>query len=168
MVPVGKFFASFRLQKKVPQIIADQPNQDGNKMYSFELNSELSELNTLRQHLNHCAQHIGLSPDCILEINISLDELFTNIISYGFEDDLDHPVSFSLRTDQNALIISVEDDGKPFNPLEVEAPETPIDLDNIKIGGLGIFITRKLMDEIFYKRECGKNKLTLKKAIAAD
>ncbi len=134
-------------------------------VYAFELKSKLSKLKTLRQHLNRFAQVIGLPQNCLLEVNISLDELFTNVVSYGFEDDLEHEVSFTLQIDHEKLIISVEDDGKPFNPLEAQAPKIPSHPADIKIGGLGIFITRKLMDEISYKREDGKNKLTLMKKI---
>lgn len=137
-------------------------------VYAFELKSKSSKLKTLRQHLNRFAQVIGLSQNCLLEVNIVLDELFTNVVSYGFEDDLEHEVSFTLQIDHETLIISVEDDGRPFNPLEAQVPKIPLDPADIKIGGLGIFITRELMDEIHYKREDGKNKLTLMRKIRVD
>ena len=57
------------------------------KAYSFELKSDLSELDTLCQHLETFGQKIGLSKKFIFEVNLVLDELFTNIISYGFDDD---------------------------------------------------------------------------------
>ena len=134
------------------------------KMYAFELKNDLSELGNLRRHLKNCAQIIGLSEDCFLDINISLDELFTNVVSYGFKDDLEHSIAFQLQMDIDTLIIRVVDDGIPFNPLEVEEPEYPTDLDDFKTGGLGIYITKKLMDDICYKRERGKNNLTLIKS----
>jgi anti-sigma regulatory factor (Ser/Thr protein kinase) len=137
------------------------------KIYAFELKNDLSELKTLRRHLKKCAQVIGLSEECFFDINISLDELFTNIVSYGFEDDLEHSITFTLNMDIDKLVICVQDDGIPFNPLEVKEPEVPVDQCDFKIGGLGIFITRKLMDDICYKRESGKNKLTLTKFIQA-
>ena len=134
-------------------------------MYAFELKNDLSELRTLRRHLKTCALTIGMSEECFFDINFSLDELFTNVVSYGFKDDLEHPITFRLQIDFETLVISVEDDGMPFNPLEVKDPEMPLDLDGKKIGGLGIFITKKLMDNICYKRERGKNNLTLMKKI---
>ena len=133
------------------------------KMYAFELKNDLSELITLRRHLETCASAIGMSEECFFDINFSLDELFTNVVSNGFKDDLEHLITFRLQMDFETLVISVEDDGMPFNPLEVKDPEMPLDLDDIKIGGLGIFITKKLMDNICYKRERGKNNLTLMK-----
>ena len=55
--------------------------------YSFELKNDLGELETLCQHLNQFGEITGLSEACIHDMNICLDEMFTNIVSYGFEDD---------------------------------------------------------------------------------
>ena len=133
--------------------------------YSFELKSDLSELETLCQHLNKFGQITGLSEACITDINICLDELFTNTISYGFEDDLEHIIRFTINLDNKVLTLNIEDEGIPFNPLEKKDPEIPADLIDVRIGGLGIHIVRKLMDDISYKREQGKNRLTMKKFI---
>jgi serine/threonine-protein kinase RsbW len=132
---------------------------------SFELENDLSELKTLCQHLSKFGQATGLSEACITDINICLDELFTNIVSYGFVDDLDHIVRFSINLNDRVLTLNIEDDGIPFNPLEKKDPEIPDDLIDVRIGGLGIHIVKKLMDHIRYKRERGKNKIILKKYI---
>ena len=63
--------------------------------------------------------------------------------------------------------MQVEDDGKPFNPLEEASPKVSQDLDTINIGGLGIHLVKKMMDDIDYQRVKGKNKLILKKCVAA-
>ena len=133
--------------------------------YSFKLKNDLSELETLCQHLNKFGQATGLSEACITDVNICVDELFTNIVSYGFVDDFEHIIRFTMNLDDNVLTLNIEDDGIPFNPLEKEDPEIPDDLIDVRIGGLGIHIVRKLMDNIRYKRERGKNKMTLKKFI---
>jgi anti-sigma regulatory factor (Ser/Thr protein kinase) len=100
-------------------------------------------------------------------VNICLDELFTNIVSYGFEDDLAHIIRFTMNLDNQVLSLSIEDEGIPFNPLEKKDPEVPADLIDVRIGGLGIHIVRKLMDDIRYDRKQGTNKLTMKKSIQA-
>jgi len=133
--------------------------------YSFELKSDLSELKILNQHLNQFGQISGLSEACITDVNICLDELFTNITSYGFVDDLEHSIRFTIILDDKVLTLTIEDDGIHFNPLEKKDPEIPADLIDVKIGGLGIHIVKKLMDDIRYERKQGKNKLTLKKSI---
>jgi serine/threonine-protein kinase RsbW len=137
----------------------------GSHKYSFELKNDLSELEALCQHLKKFGQATGLSEAFITDVNICLDELLTNIVSYGFEDDLEHIIRFAMNLDNQVLTLSIEDDGIPFNPLEKKDPEVPADLIDVRIGGLGIHIVRKLMDDIRYKRKQGRNKLTMKKSI---
>jgi len=117
--------------------------------YCFELKSRLSELNTLCRHLEDCGSVMGLPQKCLFEINLGLDELFTNIISYGFEDEAEHQIKFSLA--------------EAAGPA---APEDPDDLDSIDIGGLGIHLVKKMMDDIDYQRVKGRNRLILKKCVA--
>ena len=133
--------------------------------YSFGLKNDLSEMTVLRQHVESFGQMAGLSENCLFEIILCLDELFTNIVSYGFDDDRHHLIQFTLQMDDDVLILDVEDGGIPFNPLSKQEPRIPIDPKNIKIGGLGIHIVKKLTTDICYQRNRGKNHLTLKKTI---
>jgi len=133
--------------------------------YKFELKNYLSELKALHQHLNDWGGDIGLPAVSILRINICLDELFTNIVSYGFDDDLEHIIIFTLSGDNNLVVINIEDNGIPFNPLEKIDPDFPDNVESANIGGLGIHIIRKLMDNVSYERKQGKNKLTMRKNI---
>jgi anti-sigma regulatory factor (Ser/Thr protein kinase) len=135
--------------------------------YIFELKNELSELKALNRYLNKWGDDMGLPPDSILRINICIDELFTNIVSYGFDDNVEHFVKFTLKGDNEFVIINIEDDGMPFNPLEKIDPDFPENVESAKIGGLGILIIRKLVDNISYERRQGKNTLTMKKNIQA-
>ena len=74
---------------------------------SFKLKSKLSELDTLCQNLERFGQSIGLSPKCIFEANLALDELFTNIITYGFKDKKEHTIIYYKTV--NAESYSVRD-----------------------------------------------------------
>ena len=132
--------------------------------YKFELKNRISGLKVLNQHLNNWAKDTNLTANSILRINICLDELFTNIVSYGFEDDMEHTIKFTLKAENNLLTINIEDDGIPFNPLEKVDPDFPDNVDSAKIGGLGIHIIKKLMDNVRYERKQG-NKLTMIKNI---
>ena len=133
--------------------------------YKFELKNSISELKTLHQHLDNWGGDIGLSENSILRINICLDELFTNIVSYGFDDDLEHIIAFTLSRDNNSVVINIEDNGIPFNPLEKIDPDFPDNVESANIGGLGIHIIKKLMDNVSYERKEGKNKLSMRKNI---
>ena len=136
--------------------------------YSFELKSDLSELDRLCQNLEEFGQKFGLSKKLIFEINLALDELFTNIISYGFQDDKEHVVKVTLTPENDLLCLCIEDDGKPFNPIEFDSPDVACSVEKCKVGGLGIHIMKKLMDEICYERCGDKNVLNLKKKISPE
>ena len=138
------------------------------KEYSFQLKSSLSELDSLCENLEDFGQKIGLSKKLIFEINLALDELFTNIISYGFKDEEEHIIKVTMTPQNKELCLRIEDDGIPFNPIDFETPDVACSVENCKIGGLGIHIMRKLMDEICYQRCDDKNILTLKKQLAKD
>ena len=136
------------------------------KSYSFELKSDLSELDSLCQNLETFGNRFGLSKKLIFEINLALDELFTNIISYGFKDDNEHTIKVTITPRNEEICLCIEDDGRPFNPVEFETPDLSCSIEECKIGGLGIHIIRKLMDDICYERCDHKNILKLKKGLA--
>ena len=137
------------------------------KSYSFELKSSLSELDRLCQNLETFGNKFGFSKKLIFEINLALDELFTNIISYGFKDDEEHVIKVTLTPQNNELRLCIEDDGTPFNPIDFETPDVSSSVENCKIGGLGIHIMKKLMDEVCYQRCGDKNVLNLKKKLGS-
>jgi anti-sigma regulatory factor (Ser/Thr protein kinase) len=136
------------------------------KKYSFKLKSSLSELDKLCQNVEKFGHTIGLSKKFIFEINLALDELFTNIISYGFKDDEEHVIKITILPQNDTLCLCIEDDGIPFNPAEVQEPDLKCSIEECKIGGLGIHLAKNLMDEVCYERCGDKNILTLKKTIA--
>ena len=108
---------------------------------------------------------MGLSKKCIFEANLALDELFTNIISYGFDDKNEHTIRITISLQNDELVFNIEDDGMPFNPTEAETPDLECTIEECRIGGLGIHLAKNLMDEVCYQRCKDKNILTLKKNI---
>jgi serine/threonine-protein kinase RsbW len=134
---------------------------------AFELKNNLAELSTLCEKLERIGDELGLSRRCLFEINLALDELFTNIISYGFADRSEHIIQVCVSADDNLLTVVVEDDGLPFNPVERQSPDLSRDLEDCKVGGLGIHLVKNLVDEVSYRRSGDKNVLTLRKVIDA-
>jgi anti-sigma regulatory factor (Ser/Thr protein kinase) len=137
------------------------------KQVSFKLRSTLSELDNLCQQVERFGKSNGLSSKCIFEANLALDELFTNIITYGFDDKKEHIIEITIALKNNTLLFNIEDDGIPFNPTEADAPDIECTIEDCKIGGLGIYLAKNLMDEVCYQRCNEKNILTLKKNIDA-
>ena len=135
------------------------------KCYSFELKNDLSELENLCQNCEEIGRSINVSDKSIFEMNLALDELFTNIISYGFNDLREHIIKISITVEGDQLEMRIEDDGIPFNPLESKTPDFQCGIEDCKIGGLGIHLIKKLMDDLQYQRVADKNILVLKRKL---
>jgi len=136
------------------------------KAYAFELKNDQSELEHLCHKCEELGKSVGLSDKSIFEMNLALDELFTNIISYGFQDHQEHIIKIKITVDDHYLLMRIEDDGIPFNPLESETPDLQCDLEKCQIGGLGIHLIKKMMDDVQYQRIAGKNVIFLKRKIS--
>ncbi len=135
------------------------------KVYAIELKNNLSELDHICRTCEEIGQSLGVSDKLIFEMNLALDELFTNIISYGFQDCLEHIIKVTITTEGDQLEIRIEDDGVPFNPLESKTPDFQCGVEECKIGGLGIHLIKKLMDDMQYQRVADKNILILRRKI---
>ena len=129
----------------------------------FTLKNKISELNKLAEELGKFCSENGLSENILFDINLSLDELVTNIIAYGFNDEVDHEISITINKVDNKINIILEDEGIEFNPMDKEEPEFGTALEDREIGGLGIYFVRNKMDKINYERIGGKNILKLEK-----
>ena len=133
--------------------------------YTFELKNDLSELDRLCQNCETVGESLGLSKKLTFEMNLALDELFTNIISYGFADEKEHVIKIDIVAENNELRMRIEDDGIPFDPVIAEEPNLECRIEECRIGGLGIHLIKNLMDEIRYERLNDVNILYLKKHI---
>jgi anti-sigma regulatory factor (Ser/Thr protein kinase) len=132
---------------------------------SLELKNSLSELSTLGSSLEQFGEVLGLSSKILFEITLSIEELFSNIISYGYTDDAVHWIKVAISHEDDMIIIRLEDDGIPFDPLAAEEPDCECPIEQRKIGNLGIHLTKRFMDDIVYERLENKNILTVKKKI---
>ena len=99
------------------------------------------------------------------QIAVAIDELFVNIANYAYPDTGDVTIQFIFEESSRMVTISFIDQGFPFNPLDVAEPDITESAEKRKIGGLGIFLVKKMMDAMDYRREDGKNILTIRKRI---
>ena len=93
------------------------------------------------------------------------DEIFTNIMSYAYEEDADKWVALEMRLEDETVTMTFTDGGRPFDPLETPPPDITLPASERKIGGLGIHIVRTVMDDVSYLRDGGRNILTGRKKI---
>jgi anti-sigma regulatory factor (Ser/Thr protein kinase) len=132
---------------------------------SFKLKNVPSELAILCRNLEKFGASLGLTKKCIFQLNLALDELFTNIITHGYTDGADHWIEIAISHEDGILVIRIEDTGVPFDPDMIKSPD-PVDrIEDCKIGGLGMHLRKKMMDEVIYKRCGDKNIVTLRKNI---
>jgi len=135
------------------------------KSISVIFQNNLSEISRLGEVVDEFGKRNSLSASITNSINLALDELVTNTISYGYDDEKEHQIQLNLKAEGAMFIASIEDDGHPFNPLEKPDVDTNLPLEEKTIGGLGIHLVRKLMDEVSYQYVNNKNVLTIKKKI---
>ena len=129
----------------------------------FEITNQLSELSTIAPVVSEFAAAQGLSSKGLYIINLVLDEIVTNIISYGFKDDRPHSIGIELGLEGPILSMEVTDDGHPFSIADAPGINVGLPLDERPIGGLGCHLVRKMMDEVHYERRAGCNHLRLTK-----
>lgn len=101
-----------------------------------------------------------------MQLDVAVEELFVNIASYAYNPEVG-PATILVQTEGNPLsvIITFVDHGVPYDPLAKEDPDITLSADERQIGGLGIFMVKKSMDEVVYRYEDGKNILSIKKQI---
>jgi len=107
----------------------------------------------------------GLSSDDVFTINLVLDEIVLNVIEYGYDDTAEHQIRVTLSVTDGVLGIAVEDDGKPFNPLELPPPDLDLPIEDRPIGGLGVHLVKSTMDTVQYRRDGNRNVLTMTKKV---
>lgn len=101
-----------------------------------------------------------------MQIDIAIDELFGNIAHYAYKPDVGTAtVRVEVKENPLAVIITFIDHGVQYDPLSAEEPDTTLSAQERKIGGLGIYIVKKSMDEITYEYKDGQNILKIKKYI---
>ena len=96
-------------------------------------------------------------------VNLAIDEILTNTIEHGYEDDERHRIELIVRVEEESLVVVIVDDSLPFD-LGI-APERDLDasLEDTALGGLGLFLVHQMMDSVDYRREQGCNVVTLVK-----
>jgi anti-sigma regulatory factor (Ser/Thr protein kinase) len=131
---------------------------------TVRIENDLSDIAKVDEMLDEFAEQFGIPPAIAVTFHVIFDDLLNNVISFGFNDGQRHFIDISLESTANSLIVSIADDGMPFNPLDETAPDTTLSIEDRQIGGLGIHLAIKLVDDVRYQRTADKNVLTLTKS----
>ena len=111
--------------------------------------ADVKELDNLFEYSSRLLKILDFSSRDITMINTALEEVFVNVAKYAYDEK--GTVEVSLSNDKSKVIFVFRDSGKPFNPLEKADPNINASSDEREIGGLGIFMVKKIMDEVHYE-----------------
>ena len=130
---------------------------------SLTIGNQITELEKVVAFVDRFGADQCLPQAMVNDLNVCLDELLNNTISYGYEDRGPRDIVLTLRLSDDLLMVEIRDDARPFDPTKTKAKAPEGTLQTRKLGGLGIRFVKTLMDEVMYRREGRLNVLTLKK-----
>jgi anti-sigma regulatory factor (Ser/Thr protein kinase) len=136
--------------------------------FHLVIKNKLANIDLVNDRFTAFAHGKEVPKNVVGNVCMAFDELLTNIISYAYQDDDQHDIGIQLYLKQNSIVIIVDDDGLPFNPFQADTPDTQLSIEERDIGGLGIHLIRKIMDNVSYQRKAGQNIVTLTKNFEKD
>jgi anti-sigma regulatory factor (Ser/Thr protein kinase) len=126
-----------------------------------------SEIPLVHEALDELAGRHGLPARCVARLHLALEEHLANIIAHGGKPGPAGSITVRFALEPAALRVEIEDDAVPFNPLEAPAVNTALPLEEKPLGGLGIHLIRKSVDELEYRRAGNRNVLVMKNRLTA-
>lgn len=110
--------------------------------------------------VSETASAMGVHPKRVMHLELAVEEAAVNICSYAYEIP---PGEVTIRISRETEVVRIElvDAGVPFDPLAADAPDIRSELENREVGGLGIFLIRRMLDEVHYSRSGDRNILSL-------
>lgn len=145
---------------------------------TFEVDTDCGDPNELEieatnENLQNVLDFIGSRLDAVecpmkfrMQLDLAVEEIFVNIANYAYAPNVGKAtVRVEVTNDPITVSITFVDRGIPYDPLKKEDPDVTLAAEDRQIGGLGIFLTKKLMDDVFYEYKNGQNILTLKKTL---
>lgn len=133
-------------------------------MKVLTVEAKIDNVETVTNFINEVLEENDASIKAQTQIDVVIDELFSNIAFYAYPDGVGLATVTIDIVDENAVITFI-DSGMPYNPLENKDPDITLSAQERTEGGLGIFMVKKMMDNIYYKHEDNKNMLTIEKKI---
>ena len=131
--------------------------------------ARLEEVRHACEFVVEAAEMAGLDERAVYHCQMAVDETLTNVIEHGYNfEEHDKEIEVMCNIEDDRFLITIIDDGPPFNPLQHEAPDPSAPLDDREPGGWGIYFIRRLMDDVRYERVGDRNHLLLAKTLPED
>jgi Anti-sigma regulatory factor (Ser/Thr protein kinase) len=133
-------------------------------MQELNLEAAVANISTVTDFVNAILEELDCPMKARLQIDVAIDELFSNIAQYAYAPGTG-PATVRVETEEDprAVILTFIDRGTPFDPLAAEDPDITAPAEERSIGGLGVFLVKKTMDDVRYERRDGQNILRITK-----
>jgi sigma-B regulation protein RsbU (phosphoserine phosphatase) len=138
---------------------------DSDKVFSVVIGNTIAEMQKVVDLVEGFGAHHLLPQKLLNELNVCLDELINNTISYGYDDQDRHNIAVKLEFTGGVLSAEICDDGRPFDPREAAPVIFDENVQSPPIGGLGLHFIKSLMDDISYARIVQKNVVKIAKKV---
>lgn len=135
-------------------------------MKELTIAATVENIEVVTDFVNQQLEELACPMKAQMQINIAIDELFSNIVHYSYNPEIGQ-ATVRVEVMENPLAVSITfiDNGVPYDPLSKEDPDLTLSAEERQIGGLGIYMVKKSMDEITYEYKDGQNILSIKKCI---
>ena len=135
-------------------------------MKELTIAATVENIEVVTDFVNQQLEELACPMKAQMQINIAIDELFSNIAHYSYNPEIGQ-ATVRVEVMENPLAVSITfiDNGVPYDPLSKEDPDLTLSAEERQIGGLGIYVVKKSMDEITYEYKDGQNILSIKKCI---
>ena len=133
-------------------------------MKSITVEATIQNVETVTEFVNTVLEENDCPMKVQMQLDVAIDEIFGNIAYYAYgEGSGNATIQVEIEKNPPGIVLTFIDQGTPYNPLENKDPDITLDIEDRQIGGLGIFLVKKTMDDFSYKYVDGQNILTLKK-----
>ena len=140
----------------------------GVRPLKLRIANDLAELSRVAESVEEFCAGLGLPAGCAFKLNVAIEELLTNTISYGYADSGRHEIAIDITREGETIVTELSDDARPFDPLNAPPPDLESAIEDRRIGGLGVHLVKTLMDDVAYAYRDGRNHVTLRKKIVPD
>ncbi|MBR4026742.1 MAG: ATP-binding protein [Lachnospiraceae bacterium] len=135
-------------------------------MKELTIDATVENIETVTEFVNEQLEALECPMKAQMQIDIAIDELFSNIAYYAYNPEIG-PATVRVEVVENpvSVLITFIDNGVPYDPLKEQNPDITLSAEDRKIGGLGIYMVKKSMDNVSYEYKDGQNILTIKKTL---
>ena len=138
-------------------------------MKELNLEATIENVQTVTQFVEEQLEAVGCPIKAQMQINVAIDELFSNIANYAYNPETG-PATVRVEVTEEPLEVTITfiDEGVPYDPLAKEDPDITLSAEERRIGGLGIFLVKKSMDDVTYEYKNGQNVLSIRKGLGSE